>query len=170
MTAHAVRALATLHMAPRHQRALLDIEVLVSAARWLVIEQQQSGAFRETTLAADQRFNDTSDVILTSHVLLALTEVLRAADRGDDSEEDVGGDSEVGKMAVRREKLCFVPESDRYKYHTDKRACFYLKFLQHTRRVMLKSWLIVDQVLFWMFMASNGEHSLEKEFIAELYG
>ena len=43
--------------------------------------------FREETLAADQRYNDTDDVMLTSHALLALTEVSKLKESIKDVED-----------------------------------------------------------------------------------
>ena len=88
MTAHAVRALAKLRLSPRRQRSLLDTTVLSSAARWLLRAQQGSGLFREDLPAADQRYNDTGDVMLTSHALLALAEVAKAQDRKEPEDGD----------------------------------------------------------------------------------
>ena len=104
MTAHAVQALAKLRRSPRRQRSLLDTTVLSSAARWLLKAQQSTGLFREDTLAADQRYNDTGDVMLTSHALLALTAVAKAAEKAD--VKDAGTDTEEvhNRAAQARER------------------------------------------------------------------
>ncbi|XP_037088872.1 uncharacterized protein LOC119109365 [Pollicipes pollicipes] len=75
-------------------RSLLDTEVLASAARWLVGAQFESGLFRERTMAADQRFNDTGDVMLTSHALLALAAVAKAAEKTDSPDDGKAGAEE----------------------------------------------------------------------------
>ena len=92
MTAHATLAFTKLMRSPRRQRSLLDTQVLASAARWLLRAQQGPGLFREDSPAADQRFNDTGDVMLTSHALLALREVARAVE--ETSEKDGGSETQ----------------------------------------------------------------------------
>ncbi|KAF0309780.1 CD109 antigen [Amphibalanus amphitrite] len=98
MTAHATLALAKLRRSPRRQRSLLDTKVLSSAVRWLLQAQQSSGLFREETVAADQRYNDTGDVMLTSHALMALTEVAKLQE---DEDADIADGSEtLERLAV----------------------------------------------------------------------